>query len=97
MAIFCFQTSRFRFLSPCPSGVPLPLDGERPKGKGLARAKHDDFEALLIFMCCTNPFELVELLLHAIEGSYVLWVIPEPINLNPEPSIRSYYMTTEEI
>ena len=45
----------------------------------------------------TNPFEPVELLLHAIEGSYVLRVIPEPINLNPEPSIRSYYMTTEEI
>ena len=22
---------------------------------------------------------------------------PEPIHLNPEPSIRSYYMTTEEI
>ena len=47
---------------------PLPLEGERPKGKGLARAKHDDFEALLIFMCCTNPFEPAELLLHAIEG-----------------------------
>ena len=76
---------------------PLPLEGERPKGKGLARAKHDDFEALLIFMCCTDPFEPAELLLHAIEGWYVLWVIPEPINLNPEPSIRSYYMTTEEI
>ena len=76
---------------------PLPLEGERLKGKGLARAKHDDFEALLIFMCCTNPFELVELLLHAIEGSYVLRVIPEPIHLNPEPSIRSYYMTNEEI
>ena len=75
----------------------LPLEGERPKGKGLARAKNNDFEALLIFMCCTNPFELVELLLHAIEGSYVLRVIPEPIHLNPEPSIRSYYMTTEEI
>ena len=28
---------------------PLPLEGERPKGKGLARAKHDDFEVLLIF------------------------------------------------
>ena len=76
---------------------PLPLEGERPKGKGLARAKHDDFEALLIFMCCTDPFEPAELLLHAIEGSYVLRVIPEPIHLNPEPSIRSYYMTTEEI
>ena len=76
---------------------PLPLEGERPKGKGLARAKHDDFEALLIFMCCTNPFEPAELLLHAIEGSYVLRVIPEPIHLNPEPSIRSYYMTNEEI
>ena len=76
---------------------PLPLEGERPKGKGLARAKHDDFEALLIFMCCTNPFEPAELLLHAIEGSYVLRVIPEPIHLNPEPSICSYYMTTEEI
>ena len=33
---------------------PLPLEGERPKGKGLARAKNDDFEALLIFMCCTK-------------------------------------------
>ena len=76
---------------------PLPLEGERPKGKGLARTKHDDFEALLIFMCCTNPFEPVELLLHAIEGSYVLRVIPEPINLNPEPSTLSCYMTTEEI
>ena len=76
---------------------PLPLEGERPKGKGVARAKHDDFEALLIFMCCTNPFEPVELLLYAIEGSYVLRFIPEPIHLNPEPSIRSYYMTTEEI
>ena len=76
---------------------PLPLEGERPKGKGLASAKHDDFETLLIFMCCTDPFELAELLLHAIEGSYVLRVIPEPINLNPEPSIRSYYMTNEEI
>ena len=63
----------------------------------MARAKHDDFEALLIFMCCTDPFEPAELLLHAIEGSYVLRVIPEPIYLNPEPSIRSYYMTTEEI
>ena len=76
---------------------PLPLEGERPKGKGLARAKHDDFEALLIFMCCTDPFEPAELLLHAIEGWYVLWVIPEPINLNPEPSVLSYYMTTKEI
>ena len=76
---------------------PLPLEGERLKGKGVARAKNDDFEALLIFMCCTDPFEPVELLLHAIEGSYVLRVIPEPIHLNPEPSIRSYYMTTEEI
>ena len=76
---------------------PLPLEGERPKGKGLARAKHNDFEALLIFMCCTDPFEPVELLLHAIEGSYVLRVIPEPIHLNPEPSVLSYYMTTEEI
>lgn len=76
---------------------PLPLEGERPKGKGLARAKHDDFEALLIFMCCTNPFEPVELLLQAIEGSYVLRVIPEPIHLNPEPSVLSYYMTNEEI
>ena len=76
---------------------PLPLEGERPKGKGLARSKNDDFEALLIFMCYTDPFEPAELLLHAIEGSYVLRVIPEPINLNPEPSILSYYMTTEEI
>ena len=76
---------------------PLPLEGERPKGKGLARAKHDDFEALLIFMCCTDPFEPAELLLHAIEGWYVLWVIPEPVNLNPEPSVLSYYMTTKEI
>lgn len=76
---------------------PLPLEGERPKGKGLARAKNDDFEALLIFMCCTNPFELVELLLHAIEGSYVLRVIPKPIHLNHEPSVLSYYMTIEEI
>ena len=76
---------------------PLPLEGERPKGKGVARAKHDDFEALLIFMCCTDSFELVELLLHAIEGSYVLRVIHEPIHLNPEPSTLSYYMTNEEI
>ena len=63
----------------------------------MARAKHDDFEVLLVFICCTNPFEPAELLLHAIEGSYVLRVIPEPIHLNPEPAIRSYYMTTEEI
>ena len=76
---------------------PLPLEGERPKGKGLARAKHDDFETLLIFMCCTDPFEPVELLLHAIGEWYVLRVIPEPINLNPEPSTLSCYMTTEEI
>ncbi len=55
--------------------VPIPFPW---KGKGLARAKHDDFEALLIFMCCTDPFEPAELLLHAIEGSYVLRVIPEP-------------------
>ncbi len=33
---------------------PLPLEGARAKGKGLARAKHNDFEALLIFMCCTK-------------------------------------------
>ena len=33
---------------------PLPLEGERLKGKGVARAKNDDFEALLIFMCCTK-------------------------------------------
>lgn len=76
---------------------PLPLEGDRLKGKGLARAKHDDFEALLIFMCCTDPFEPVELLLHAIEGLYVLRGIPEPIHLNPKPSVLSYYMTTEEI
>lgn len=76
---------------------PLPLEGKRPKDKGLARAKHDDFEALLIFMCCIDPFEPAEFLLHAIEGWYVLRVIPESINLNPEPSIRSYYMTNEEI
>lgn len=76
---------------------PLPLEGERPKGKGLARAKNDDFEAFLIFMCCTDPCEPVELLLYAIEGWYVLRVIPESIHLNPEPSIRSYYMTIEEI
>lgn len=87
-SVFKFQGS---------GSYPLPLEGEHPKGKGLARAKNDDFEALLIFMCCTNPFEPAELLLHAIEGSYVLRVIPEPIHLNPEPSVRSYYMTTEEI
>ena len=34
--------------------IALLLEGERQKGKGLARAKHDDFEALLIFMCCTK-------------------------------------------
>ena len=90
MAIFCFQVSRFRFRSPT-------LGRGSPEGQGVARAKNDDFEALLIFMCCTDPFEPAELLLHAIEGSYVLRVIPEPIHLNPEPSIRSYYMTTEEI
>ena len=55
--------------------IPFPW-----KGKGLARAKHDDFEALLM---------------HAIKGLYVPWIIPEPINLNPEPSNLSYYMTIE--
>ena len=71
---------------------PLPLEGERPKGKGLARAKNDDFEALLIFMCCTNPlspqnFFCTQLRDRTSYGS----------SLNPEPSIRSYYMTNEEI
>ena len=52
-------TSRWGLLIPSYSSllsnlavqVPIPFPW---KGKGLARAKHDDFEALLIFMCCTK-------------------------------------------
>ena len=67
---------------------------------GLKRvgAAHKNQKRLeIIVLRAGQPLEPAELLLHAIEGLYVLRVIPEPIHLNPEPSIRSYYMTTEEI